>query len=343
MRSNDLVWGFSGINSFEWSLLQEMLAFWLGAEVGELHFYVGSLHLYERHYERARRIVAGPGVVSSPAMTPSRFATPFAHLDEQLDHWFAFEGAARTGSLDADRLLERISDPLLRDYALMVAASWRYARDGSDAGRTALAEVSDDALRVAGTAVFDWREGREAEGDTTIDPHEVRGAILALHRAKDAVYGDSWKRRGERGSILPNIARKLDRFREYFPTSATPGDETWFDTAVDLLVYAVKYRAYLIDQTQPAGSGTLSDGPDGVDALLPVLDNRSTERFEQLLDAANVALEQLEQLVDADAPNAAKISCVLELIDEAANLTMHLAEESPWRTRATLRRWVALP
>jgi len=29
-RSNDIMWGFSGINTFEWSVLHEMMAFWLG-------------------------------------------------------------------------------------------------------------------------------------------------------------------------------------------------------------------------------------------------------------------------------------------------------------------------
>jgi len=30
VRDNDAVWGFSEINSFEWSVLQEMMAYWTG-------------------------------------------------------------------------------------------------------------------------------------------------------------------------------------------------------------------------------------------------------------------------------------------------------------------------
>src|SRR5260370_15928262 len=40
---------------------------------------------------------------------------------------------------------------------------------------------------------------------------EFREAVARLHRAKDAVYRDAWKRRGEVISILANIARKVDR------------------------------------------------------------------------------------------------------------------------------------
>src|SRR5215211_6568696 len=45
MRSNDVIWGFSGVNSFEWSVLQDMMAFWIGAEVGDATFLASSFHL----------------------------------------------------------------------------------------------------------------------------------------------------------------------------------------------------------------------------------------------------------------------------------------------------------
>ena len=34
VRSNDAMWGFSGTNAFEWSILQELMAYWLKLEVG---------------------------------------------------------------------------------------------------------------------------------------------------------------------------------------------------------------------------------------------------------------------------------------------------------------------
>ena len=56
-RSTDIWWGFSGINAFEWTLLLEMVAFWLGQEPGRLVFFTSSMHLYERHFDRARQIL----------------------------------------------------------------------------------------------------------------------------------------------------------------------------------------------------------------------------------------------------------------------------------------------
>lgn len=56
-RSSDILWGFSGINAFEWSVLQEFMAFWLGIEPGNIVWNISSLHLYSQHYKRAESIV----------------------------------------------------------------------------------------------------------------------------------------------------------------------------------------------------------------------------------------------------------------------------------------------
>jgi thymidylate synthase len=57
MRSNDAIWGLP-YDVFLFTMLQELLALELGAELGSYHHLVGSLHLYRRHFEMAKRIVA---------------------------------------------------------------------------------------------------------------------------------------------------------------------------------------------------------------------------------------------------------------------------------------------
>ncbi len=57
IRSNDLIWGFSGINLVEWSMLQTVLAKNLGVSVGSYHHFAGSLHIYEHHWETANKII----------------------------------------------------------------------------------------------------------------------------------------------------------------------------------------------------------------------------------------------------------------------------------------------
>src|SRR5438477_240992 len=76
VRSNDAMWGFSGINAFEWSALQEMLAHWLGATVGPATYLATSFHLYEIHVADAEQIVSRfHGVTAYDYVGRAAFAT----------------------------------------------------------------------------------------------------------------------------------------------------------------------------------------------------------------------------------------------------------------------------
>jgi len=49
MRSNDVVFGYK--NDYAWQVhVHEQLANDLGVIPGEIHWNVGSLHVYERHF-----------------------------------------------------------------------------------------------------------------------------------------------------------------------------------------------------------------------------------------------------------------------------------------------------
>lgn len=50
MRSNDLIWG-TPYNFIQFSTLQEVIAGWLGVDVGSYNHISDSLHIYERHWE----------------------------------------------------------------------------------------------------------------------------------------------------------------------------------------------------------------------------------------------------------------------------------------------------
>jgi thymidylate synthase len=66
MRSND-VWLGLPYDLFTATIMQELMAGWLGVDVGTYHHHVDSLHLYAQH-ERAADEVAGAPVEPSPAM-----------------------------------------------------------------------------------------------------------------------------------------------------------------------------------------------------------------------------------------------------------------------------------
>ncbi|GAA0905893.1 thymidylate synthase [Virgisporangium aurantiacum] len=73
MRSND-VWLGLPYDLFTATLLQELMAGWLGVEVGTYHHHVDSLHLYAQHHDSAAQVSAST-VNPSPAM-PSLSAPP---------------------------------------------------------------------------------------------------------------------------------------------------------------------------------------------------------------------------------------------------------------------------
>lgn len=106
-----------------------------------------------------------------------------------------------------------------------------------------------------------------------------REVVRRLHREKDAAYGNSWKRRGELISVLANIARKVDRLEQAAAGAPAMRDENPLDTAVDLLVYSMKYQTYLADRDAEVAAHLFgsarppfSDGRGGFEALLDALD-----------------------------------------------------------------------
>ena len=135
---------------------------------------------------------------------------------------------------------------------------------------------------------------------------EFRDAVRRLHRAKDAAYRDAWKRRGEVMSILANIARKVDRLEYGLDGAPATADEPWVDTAVDLLVYCLKYQAYLADLDPETaarlfgGSGirpSYSDGPAGFEALLARADLAPVAAFAgTVAEAARCVVSRFAEL-----------------------------------------------
>src|SRR5678815_3357868 len=99
IRSNDAMWGWSGINTFEWSLLHEMVATELAIDVGPVTYFIGNLHLYEPHWNRAMKIVEYANSceplygVNGAKRVP--FDVRFDVLDKALDMWFDAENTVR--------------------------------------------------------------------------------------------------------------------------------------------------------------------------------------------------------------------------------------------------------
>lgn len=126
VRSNDILWGLSGVNAFEWGALLEIMAAMVGAEAGHLHFSTTSLHLYDRHYDRAQQLSVS-GWLFSASDSP-RFRLPHeafhtADLDALVASWFAVEQDIREGRALAEQLAS-FPEPMLRSWLYVLDTHW---------------------------------------------------------------------------------------------------------------------------------------------------------------------------------------------------------------------------
>lgn len=128
---------------------------------------------------------------------------------------------------------------------------------------------------------------------------------LVLLDEKGKVYGASWRKRGEMFSILPNIARKIDRI-------GVPGaGDTLKDTVVDLLNYCLLYACWLSGDEDAKGTDQMAvdiwrSSPAeiekaraaGLDMSPAGVDDYVTERFENILDyyQFNTVAERLAKI-----------------------------------------------
>lgn len=279
VRSNDILWGFSGINTFEWSVLQEMMAFWLGLTVGRATFFISSLHLYddpERRAQAARSLKGFQGTSGyDRGWSGAPFETRWEEMPAVMEHWFDIE-ARLAGGADVSEEIMAFPDPLLRTFLQALQVKW--AREHG-AGEENIRPMIDalgtlDIAYALHEQLFKDSGELPAHLTEDLDTDKLKSSILRLHRMKDASYGNAWKRRGELISIASNLARKVDRL-EAVANGAPAGSESLLDTAVDLLVYALKYETYLADHDAEVArslygctGSTFSDGPAGFETVL---------------------------------------------------------------------------
>ena len=149
-RSTDIWWGFSGINAFEWTLLLEMMAHWIGLAPGRLLFFTSSLHLYEHHYAQAEVVLNS--LPKAPAPYPAQraaFGTPWERFDTTLADWMKLEQDIRQGG-DLEDLDAHLDDPLLHQYIQMIDLYWAFKRGADDEHiRRKLGSLGDTDLALA--------------------------------------------------------------------------------------------------------------------------------------------------------------------------------------------------
>lgn len=329
IRSNDLMWGWSGINAFEWSALLEIVAGLLGLHIGSLHFSITSLHLYEQHWERA-------GILTMPEPIPQYQSPPrfdsqvkdLGKLDHLVLHWFEVEEKIRLGKTSGP-YIDNFPESMLRNWLRVLHWWWTRDEDLLPPGELAVAAklgVQPKPLVVAQPSQFSPTVASAGTHDLPKLP--FNDYVNALHREKHAAYGDSWKRRGEMLGIMANIARKIDRLG-----GGETQDETSADTAIDLLIYLAKYRWWLVDYMNSPVPYELpgwdlgvaySNYTEPVEVLLAELEPASTTPAAELENELFGRFAALEILVQQ---NLSRVEMVDRMLAQAYTLAYQLHKQ----------------
>jgi thymidylate synthase len=303
VRSNDIIWGWSGINQFEWSVLLEVVAGLLGLQVGSLHFSTTSLHIYDRHWLKSRRIRDAYSSMSTPRPLPEspRFnalqglrSRDVDGLDDMLSQWFEIEKGIRLGH-DMDAFVDAFPEPMFQSWLRVLQWWWTSDRDYLE---PLVGTALEDATYVSvqpperEKLVVQDGTGRDIRRDFVLkyEPSKFMEQICKLHVDKDAAYGGSWKRRGEMLGIMANIARKIDRLG-----GAETADETSVDTAGDLFVYLAKYLTWLEDERDDSD---LSDDPECANAVMREVETANSRVLSLSDDGIRRAEEYLKTAFD---------------------------------------------
>ena len=349
IRSSDVIWGLSGINIFEWSIVLEVMAFWLNIKPGVLTFFISSLHLYKDHYEKARDIINNApsnNIYDLPIVSP-RFNTPINNFKDTISQWFLAEEHIRSGK-EFD--ISTFPDPLFRVFLEVVAIKWctnevnkayyLNSLSGSDYGIAAIEYLEREKNPDFITKLL-------ASCRQSISLDSLKRPIVELHRRKNNDYGTSWKRRGEAG-VLANIARKVDRINNSLNIELKT-EETLFETILDLLVYSLKYKTFLFDkeegsqvaQSEIGLSGPYSDDPFAFDILLNSLTIKPVEgEIKSISKELNTALDSIynENGVAVGSFDRSLIAAN-RLIEISANLLLIYYDKHPCEASTVVNKY----
>lgn len=122
MRSNDLIWGLSAVNVFNFTFIQEYFSAILGVPLGAYYHCVNNLHYYERHQKKVDALAKyDPVLVENPSFEYQKNFTSLAQFDQNLQGLSNLEYTSRKPNtlLNADNieLILEQRDPFFKDWA----------------------------------------------------------------------------------------------------------------------------------------------------------------------------------------------------------------------------------
>lgn len=264
VRSNDIVWGWSGVNTFEWSVLQQYIADALGVHMGTQTWFQGSLHIYDTYAEKFlknpyRYDSSQTGDLGNLKPGFNLFTNDLSNALERFKDWEAGEDASANDFVDVN---------LLTCFSLAVYSYWRIVYEDFGAYDYFCSWCQkfnlEDTDFYESVQSYLYRTMKKVQKNLY---NNIMQPVIEIHTAKEKVYKGSWCKHGESG-IKGNIWRKSDRLAAYASLSEEEREESYSvealeDTLQDLMVYLVKYHVWLTDNHY--------DGVDKVNDQLRVL------------------------------------------------------------------------
>jgi thymidylate synthase len=114
MRSNDLIWGASAVNIFNYTFMQEYFANILGLEVGTYYHIANNLHYYvDRHQQRIEDLATIKDVINDSFCYKKNFHS-LEEFDTQLHSLRCWECQLRMGKINT---IENLNDDFFNDWA----------------------------------------------------------------------------------------------------------------------------------------------------------------------------------------------------------------------------------
>ena len=124
MRSNDMIWGASAVNIFNYTFMQEYMAAILGLEVGNYYHFADNFHYYDRHKEMVEQLSKVKKVVDEPYIYNKTFRN-LEDFDNLVKELCSEEKKMR---LDKSYSYREVSDPFFRDWYNMLYLYKRNAK-----------------------------------------------------------------------------------------------------------------------------------------------------------------------------------------------------------------------
>ncbi len=113
MRSNDLIWGASGVNIFNFTFMQEYFSQILGLEIGSYYHIVNNFHYYENFREKLEKLASAEAVPDDGYIYNKSFKN-LNEFDEQINALENFEKNLRDGTTLE---LKDFNDEFFNDWA----------------------------------------------------------------------------------------------------------------------------------------------------------------------------------------------------------------------------------